>query len=123
MEWTLWIIIGSISGALSVATGAFGAHALKDRLRPEDLAVFDTGARYQMIHALALLAVGLLAVKIDGTSIRIAGSAFALGSVLFSGSLYALALTGNRSLGIITPFGGAAFMVGWLAMAFAAFRT
>ena len=120
MEWTLWIGVGSISGGLSVAFGAFGAHFLRERLTPENLAMFETGARYQMYHALAMLAVGLLAVKVDSGALRVAGYAFAIGTLLFSGSLYALAMTDNRNLGMITPLGGVGLMVGWIAMAVAA---
>lgn len=117
MEWTFWIAFGAISAGLSVALGAFGAHGLRDRLTPESMAVFDTGARYQMLHALALLVVGLLAVKIDNVALRLSGAAFVAGILLFSGSLYALALTQIRSFGMVTPLGGLAFLVGWGAMA------
>ena len=122
MAWTLWIALGSILGGLSVAAGAFGAHALRSRLSPEYLAVFETGARYQMYHALTLIAVGLIAVKIDNTALRVAGIAFVIGTVLFSGSLYILSLTGARAWGMVTPIGGVAFLVGWIALAVAALR-
>lgn len=122
MEWTYWVAIGAVSGALAVGFGAFGAHALRQHLTPENLAVFETAARYQMYHALALIAVGLLGVKVDSLAIRVAGVAFTAGSVLFSGSLYALVFTNIRALGIITPFGGIGFIAGWLALAFAALR-
>ncbi|MBM4253361.1 MAG: DUF423 domain-containing protein [Deltaproteobacteria bacterium] len=122
MEWTYWVAIGAVSGALAVGFGAFGAHALRQHLTPENLAVFETAARYQMYHALALIAVGLLGVKVDSLAIRVAGIAFTAGSVLFSGSLYALVFTNIRALGIITPIGGLGFIAGWLALAFAALR-
>ncbi|MCX6106741.1 MAG: DUF423 domain-containing protein [Proteobacteria bacterium] len=122
MEWTIWVAIGAISAALSVACGAFGAHALRANLTPENLAVFETAARYQMYHALALIAVGLLSVKVDSVAVRIAGIAFTSGSVLFSGSLYALVLSNIRALGMITPIGGLGFIVGWCALAVAALK-
>jgi uncharacterized membrane protein YgdD (TMEM256/DUF423 family) len=118
----LWLILGSASAFISVATGAFGAHALKRRLDPEMLQVFETGARYQMYHALALLGVGLLALHRPSAPSEVAGWSFVAGTVLFSGSLYALALTDTRWLGFITPFGGVAFLFGWAALAWAAFR-
>ena len=122
MEWTIWVAIGAISAALSVACGAFGAHALRSHLTPENLAVFETAARYQMYHALALIAVGLLSVKVDSVAVRVAGIAFTSGSVLFSGSLYALVLSNIRALGMITPIGGLGFIVGWCALAVAALK-
>lgn len=117
-----WWIAGGVSGFLAVAAGAFGAHGLKDRLTPDLLAVWETGARYQMYHALALLAVASLVARAPSNVARVAGWAFLLGTVLFSGSLYALALTGERWLGAVTPFGGLAFLSGWLALAFAGAR-
>lgn len=122
MAWTIWIVLGSVFGGLSVAVGAFGAHALRERLTPENLQIFEIGARYQMYHALALLAVGFLALRVDGTAVRVAGGAFAAGILLFSGSLYALAVTETRWLGMVTPLGGLAFLVGWTALAVAAFN-
>lgn len=122
MLWTLWVILGSLAGALAVGLGAFGAHALRERLDPDALAVFDIAARYQMYHALALLAVGFLALRVDNLAVRIAGIAFVVGIVLFSGSLYALALSGQRWLGMVTPIGGLALIGGWIALAIAAFR-
>ena len=122
VEWTIWTALGAISAGLSVAFGAFGAHALRERITPENLATFEVGARYQMYHALALIAVGLLAVKIDNPAIRVAGGSFAIGTLLFSGSLYALALTDIRKLGIVTPFGGLAFLIGWAALVVATIK-
>jgi uncharacterized membrane protein YgdD (TMEM256/DUF423 family) len=112
----VWLAIGAISGGLAVAGGAFGAHALRARLTPEMLAVFETGMRYQMYHALALLAVGLLAGRSPSRALTVAGAAFTLGTLLFTGSLCALSLGGARLWGAVTPFGGVAFLAGWLAL-------
>ena len=100
-----------------MAAGAFGAHALRTRLAPDLLAVFETGARYQMYHALALFAVAWAATRWPGTPVRTAGWLFVAGTVLFSGSLYLLALTGVRWLGAVTPLGGVLLLGGWLALA------
>ena len=116
----LFFGMGALSALVSVAAGAFGAHALRARLDPGALAVFETGARYQMYHALALLAVGWAASRWPGPWAGRAGWLFVAGTLLFSGSLYALALTGIRWLGAITPLGGAAFLAGWLCLALAA---
>jgi uncharacterized membrane protein YgdD (TMEM256/DUF423 family) len=109
-----FLLLGSLAGFIGVALGAFGAHALRARLSAEMLAVFETGVRYQMYHALAILFVALAAARFDGWLIRAAGWLFALGIVLFSGSLYALALSGMTRLGIVTPLGGLAFLAGWV---------
>ena len=122
MVWTIWISVGSLAGAISVGIGAFGAHALRERLDPDALSIFDLAARYQMYHALAILAVGFMALRVDSLSVRIAGLSFIAGIVLFSGSLYILALTGQRWLGMVTPFGGLALILGWMALAVAALR-
>jgi uncharacterized membrane protein YgdD (TMEM256/DUF423 family) len=121
MERT-FLALGAVSAAISVAAGAFGAHALKARLPPELLAVFETGARYEMYHALGLVAAGWAAARFGGAAPAWAGWLFLAGTVLFSGSLYALALTGVRALGAITPFGGVAFIAGWIALAVSALR-
>jgi uncharacterized membrane protein YgdD (TMEM256/DUF423 family) len=118
----LFLVAGALSGAVAVAAGAFGAHALKARLPADLLAVFHTGAQYQMYHALALLAAGWLAGRTPGAAASAAGWLFLAGTALFSGSLYALALTGVRALGAVTPFGGVAFIAGWVALAVAALR-
>jgi uncharacterized membrane protein YgdD (TMEM256/DUF423 family) len=118
----LFFRLGACSGFLAVAAGAFGAHALRDRLAPDMLAVFETGARYQMYHALALLAVARTVTRWPAAAGRWAGWFFVAGTVLFSGSLYALALSGIRSLGAITPVGGLAFLAGWICLAMAARR-
>lgn len=110
---------GAISAFIAVAAGAFGAHALKDRLDPSMLQAFETGARYQMYHALALFIAAFAAGEGDAPPALWAGRLFLLGTLLFSGSLYALALTGLRGLGAITPFGGLAFLAGWICLLFA----
>lgn len=117
-----FLVAGALSGGLAVAAGAFGAHALKARLPADLLAVFQTGAQYQLAHALALLASGWLVHRAPGGAASAAGWLFLAGTVLFSGSLYALALTGVRALGAVTPLGGVAFLAGWAALAVAAFR-
>ena len=116
----LFFGLGCFSAGLAVAFGAFGAHVLKVRLTPELLAVFETGVRYQMTHALALLVVAWAATRWPGRAVAVAGWLFALGTLLFSGSLYVLALTGIRWLGAITPLGGGAWLAGWLCLACAA---
>ena len=109
-----FLLIGAVFGALAVALGAFGAHGLRSRLSPEMLAVFETGVRYHMYHALAILLVASLMGRIDaGRLLPAAGWAFTIGILVFSGSLYVLALTGITMLGAITPIGGLAFLVGW----------
>jgi uncharacterized membrane protein YgdD (TMEM256/DUF423 family) len=114
--------LGALSGFIAVAAGAFGAHALRARLSPEMLATFETGARYQMYHALALLAAAFIAGDGSCRPAVWAGWLFVLGTLLFSGSLYALTLTGMRGLGAITPFGGVAFLAGWICLAIAVAR-
>jgi uncharacterized membrane protein YgdD (TMEM256/DUF423 family) len=116
-----WIAIGALNAALASAAGAFAAHSLRDRLDTRALEVFQTGARYHMYHALALIAAGVVASSaVRGA--QIAGWLFQAGIVLFSGSLYVLALTGVTGLGAITPLGGVAFLTGWLWLAWAAWR-
>lgn len=118
----LWLLLSAFAGFTGVALGAFAAHGLKGRLTPEYLAVFQTGTHYQLIHALALFGVGLLALHMPGRSVNLAGGAFAVGILLFSGSLYLLTLSGIGKLGMITPFGGVAFLIGWLCLGLAAWR-
>lgn len=113
MTSATWFAIGSMACGLAVALGAFAAHALKSRLTPEMLAVFETGVRYHLIHGLALLAVAWASDRWSCRWIGDAGWAFVVGIVVFSGSLYLLAVTGARGLGAITPLGGIAFLVGW----------
>ncbi|HET6413805.1 MAG TPA: DUF423 domain-containing protein [Anaeromyxobacter sp.] len=117
----LFFAAGAASGFVSVAAGAFGAHALRTRLAPDLMAVFETAVKYQLAHALALLACGLAMGRGAGLAAVLAGFFFLLGTVLFSGSLYALALSGVRALGALTPLGGLAFLAGWVALFFAAF--
>jgi uncharacterized membrane protein YgdD (TMEM256/DUF423 family) len=107
---------------LAVGAGAFGAHALRARISPEHLAIFETGARYQIYHALALLAVAWAVSRWPGSLPVFAGWLFVLGSILFSGSLYILALTGARWWGAVTPIGGLAFLCGWLCLVFTVVR-
>jgi uncharacterized membrane protein YgdD (TMEM256/DUF423 family) len=114
--------LGSASALIAVAAGAFGAHGLRARLTPDLLAAFETGARYQMFHALALLAVAWALTRWPGAWPVRAGWLFVVGTLLFSGSLYALALSGVRWLGAVTPFGGVAFLAGWLCLLLAAVR-
>ena len=111
--------LGALLGFLSVAFGAFGAHALRARLDPEMLAVFETGVRYQFLHAVALLFVGQHAASPARSGVRLSGTLFVIGIAVFSGSLYALALSGVRLWGAVTPLGGASFLAGWLALAWA----
>jgi uncharacterized membrane protein YgdD (TMEM256/DUF423 family) len=118
----LFAVFGAVSGFIAVGAGAFGAHALKARLTPDMLAVFETGARYQMYHALALLAVAWAWSRWPGRLTAASGWCFVGGTVLFSGSLYAMALIGARGLGAVTPFGGVLFLAGWLLLAAAAWR-
>jgi uncharacterized membrane protein YgdD (TMEM256/DUF423 family) len=119
----LFFVLGALSGGLAVALGAFGAHALRDRLTPQMLQVFDTGQRQHMFHALALLAVAWASTRWPVGSVTAAGWLFVAGTVLFSGSLYTLAVTGQRWLGAVTPVGGLAFILGWLALAWAAWSS
>lgn len=114
--------LGSLSALAAVALGAFAAHGLKARLAPELLATFEVGVRYQMFHALGLLAVAWALGRWPGTLTAAAGWLFVAGTVLFSGSLYLLALGGPRWLGPVTPFGGVAFLGGWACLAWAALR-
>jgi uncharacterized membrane protein YgdD (TMEM256/DUF423 family) len=120
----IFLAIAAILGGLSVAAGAFASHALKQQLSASSLSIFETGARYQMYHALALLAVALLLTRTESPApptLVVAGVAFIAGVAIFSGSLYALSLTGINWLGAITPVGGVAFIIGWGCLAAAAF--
>ncbi|HEX8691824.1 MAG TPA: DUF423 domain-containing protein [Longimicrobium sp.] len=121
MVRTFWIL-GCVFGLLGVAAGAFGAHALRERLSADLLAVFETGARYQMYHALALLAVATAAARWPGGGWALPGWLFTAGILVFSGSLYLLALTGARWLGAVTPLGGLCLLGGWAALALAGWR-
>ncbi len=119
-----WLVLGSIGMLLAVAMGAFGAHALKKTLTPDLMAVYETAVHYHIYHALGLIAIGLVALHLPATAfLHWAGVLMAAGLVLFSGSLYALSLSGIRWLGAITPIGGTAFLVAWLLLAAAVMRT
>jgi uncharacterized membrane protein YgdD (TMEM256/DUF423 family) len=118
----LFVALGALNAFLAVAAGAFGAHGLKARLTPELLAVFETGARYHLFHALGLIAVGLVAQVRPSTLVTASGWALLAGIVLFSGSLYVLASSGVRMLGAVTPFGGVAFLLGWALLAVGVWR-
>ncbi|MCC7294002.1 MAG: DUF423 domain-containing protein [Phycisphaerales bacterium] len=116
----IWLRIAAVNGFLAVTAGAFGAHALKARLTPELLANFETAARYQMYHALALAALFVLGARGASRAVEVAGWGFTLGIVLFCGSLYAYSLGGPKGLVMVTPIGGATLLVGWFALLIAA---
>lgn len=119
----LFIALGALAALLAVALGAFGAHGLKSRLGADMMAIYQTGVQYHFWHALGLVLVGLLAIHLPGSgALRAAGWLMAAGILVFSGSLYALALSGVRWLGAITPFGGLAFLAAWACLAWAALR-
>ncbi|MCU0593466.1 MAG: DUF423 domain-containing protein [Desulfobacterales bacterium] len=119
-----WLLLaGSLNMFLAVALGAFGAHILKNRLAPDLMVIFQTGNQYHFYHALGLLAVAAAAGFVPGSRlIRWSGMFIMAGLVLFSGSLYALSLTGQRWMGMMAPFGGTAFLVGWLLLAAGVWR-
>jgi uncharacterized membrane protein YgdD (TMEM256/DUF423 family) len=118
----LFFTIGALSGFIGVALGAFAAHGLKSRLTPELLATFEVGVRYQMYHAFALLAVGWAQTRWPGILLNASGWLFVAGTVIFSGSLYVLSLSGLRWLGAVAPIGGIALLAGWLCLAWAAWK-
>ncbi|MCU1718442.1 DUF423 domain-containing protein [Pseudomonas sp. 5P_3.1_Bac2] len=118
----LWLLLAALAGFTGVALGAFGAHGLKGQISPEYLAIFQTATQYQLLHALALLGVSLLAAQRPRRLLIGAGALFSLGIVLFCGSLYGLTLTGTRSLGMVTPVGGLCLMLGWLSLALCALK-
>jgi len=118
-----FLILGAIAMFTAVALGAFGAHALKGELAPDLLAIYRTGVEYHFYHALGLLAVGLLSLRMPQSKpLRASGALMATGIVVFSGSLYLLALTGVRALGAATPFGGVAFLLAWALFALAVLK-
>lgn len=117
-----WLAVGAINGFIAVAAGAFGAHGLKRIVSPEMIAVFDTGARYQMYHALAMIAVAWVAGRFASPTCSAAGWCFLAGVLIFSGSLYALVLTGQTKLGAVTPIGGVLMLIGWLLLVVTAVR-
>jgi uncharacterized membrane protein YgdD (TMEM256/DUF423 family) len=118
-----WLRCGAGLMFLAVSLGAFAAHGLKSKLTPDMMAIFETGVRYHVYHALALLAVGLISARWPGRGVNAAGWCFVAGVLIFSGSLYALALSGERKLGAITPIGGVLFLAGWLCLLFGGYRT
>jgi uncharacterized membrane protein YgdD (TMEM256/DUF423 family) len=118
----VFFALGALSALVAVAAGAFGAHALRERLAPDMLSVFEVGARYHMYHALALLAAAWAIGRWPGGAAVTAGWLFVAGTLVFSGSLYLLSLTGQRWLGAVTPLGGLAFILGWATLAWAALR-
>jgi len=118
----MFTVLGAVFAGLGVAAGAFGAHALRESLTDDRLDVFKTGAQYQLLHALALFAVAWACTRWPGGLTTAAGWLFVAGIILFSGSLYVLAVTGIKWLGAITPLGGLCFLAGWVCLALAAFR-
>lgn len=117
-----FVLLGAINALISVAAGAFGAHALRSRLTPEMLNIFETAARYQMYHAFGLFVIGWVARTRPSPAADIAGWCLFIGIILFCGSLYILALSGLRWLGAITPLGGLAFLIGWALLAWSVAR-
>ena len=115
--------LGAVSAFIAVAAGAFGSHALKTKLTPEMLAIFEIGVRYQLYHAFALIACAWAAARWPGPLVTASGWLFVAGTVIFSGSLYALALTGTRALGAVTPLGGVALLAGWVCLAAGVLRS
>jgi uncharacterized membrane protein YgdD (TMEM256/DUF423 family) len=119
----LFVTLGALSAFLGVALGAFGAHGLKSRVNPEMLAVWQTAVHYHLVHALGMLLIGILCQLMPESSlIRNSGWMLLVGTVLFSGSLYVMVLSDIRALGMITPFGGVAFLIGWLLIVIAAWQ-
>ena len=118
----VFVVMGAVSGFIGVAAGAFGAHFLKDRLAADMLAVFETGTKYQLVHALALLATAWTAVQYPHPLVRSAGWLFLAGTVVFSGSLYILAWTSVKAWGAVTPIGGLLLLAGWLSLAIGVFK-
>src|SRR5262245_25788346 len=115
-----FLLIAAVAGFLGVSLGAFGAHGLRARLSPDMMAAFQTGVQYHLIHAVALLAVSAIAVRTTSRLVPMAGWLFTLGILLFSGSLYVLAISGVTRFGMVTPLGGLAFLAGWALLAIAA---
>jgi uncharacterized membrane protein YgdD (TMEM256/DUF423 family) len=118
----VFLIIGALSACIGVAAGAFAAHGLKSRMNIEMLSVFEVGVRYQMYHAFALLATAWVLSKWPSSLVTAGGWLFIVGTLLFSGSLYLLSVSGIRWLGAITPFGGLAFLAGWICIAWGVWR-
>jgi uncharacterized membrane protein YgdD (TMEM256/DUF423 family) len=118
----IFVIIGALSAFIGLAAGAFGAHGLKSRLRAEMLSIFEVGVQYQMYHAFALIVAAWMQSKWPSSLVTTGGWLFVIGTVLFSGSLYLLGLSGTRWLAAITPLGGLSLLVGWICLALAAWR-
>jgi uncharacterized membrane protein YgdD (TMEM256/DUF423 family) len=124
-KWTMeriLFVLGALSAFIGVAAGAFGAHGLKSRISAEMLSIFEVGVRYQMYHAFALIAAAWVQSKWPSSLVKSGGCLFVIGTILFSGSLYLLSISGMRWLGAITPLGGLAFLAGWVCLAWAAWR-
>lgn len=117
-----FVVAGALLAAVAVAAGAFGAHALADRLTPQRLATWETGARYHLIHAVALVALGAVAARWPAPLLSVTGWLFTFGIIVFAGTCYALALDGPRWLGAITPLGGLSLIAGWVVLAVAVSR-
>lgn len=120
MKW--FVLLGAINAFLTVALGAFGAHGLRDKISADLYAVYQTGVQYHMMHAIGLILVGILSQWLPSGTLNWAGWLMLLGTILFSGSLYLLGVTGDKWLGAITPIGGVLFLVAWILVALAAFR-
>lgn len=118
--WTIFFSIGSLLSATAVGLGAFGAHALKGRLTPEDFVIFDTASRYLGMQSLGILGFSLLMARLDALPLKVGAFALTSGTVIFSGSLYILIFTGIRSWGAVTPIGGLLLIVGWLLASWSA---
>jgi uncharacterized membrane protein YgdD (TMEM256/DUF423 family) len=119
----LFFLLGALSAFVGVALGAFGAHGLKSRLSADMLATFEVGVRYQMYHAFALIVAAWAQTRWPGTLTNVSGWLFVAGTIVFSGSLYLLSLTGQRWFGAVTPLGGLAFLAGWLCLAAACWKS
>jgi uncharacterized membrane protein YgdD (TMEM256/DUF423 family) len=118
----VFVVIGALSAFIAVAAGAYGSHGLKGRLTPEMMGVFEVGVRYQMYHALALIGVSFASAQWPGSLVTASGWLFLAGTILFSGSIYLLCLTGSKLYGPITPIGGGMLMIGWLCLAIGALK-
>jgi uncharacterized membrane protein YgdD (TMEM256/DUF423 family) len=115
-----WLVVAAVNGFIAVAAGAFGAHGLQGRLDPHSMEIFSKAAQYQMVHALAMGLAAIAGRRSHSSAAGLASLFFLVGIILFSGSLYALALTGEHTIGFVTPFGGLSFLLGWAALAWAA---
>jgi uncharacterized membrane protein YgdD (TMEM256/DUF423 family) len=117
MVWIYVLVTGALMAAIGIGAGAFGAHALKDRLSMSDLVIYETAMRYWMYHALGLCLVSLVMTRIENVFMKVSVGSMFIGAVIFSGTLVALVLTGNRMLGAVTPIGGVLLIVGWVSLA------